>query len=149
MLNLDKDTYRFTHSKIAYYNKQIKLFQKISVFLNIVIILASFATTIITSLIMSRLIYDGYPDWFFYSTAGISALTGLASGLLNFFVIKDNIKSYKSIVAKIEAEFISYSTQAKSIYQCKSESKNRYHLFLSVATITGSKAAKKEMKNVK
>lgn len=148
MRNIFTDSFEFIDSKIKFYKRRIKILKKINVFLSIIIILAGFVTTAITSLMLSKLFYHSYPDWYFYATGGISGATGLATSLLNFFVIQDNIKLYKSNVKRIEAEVISYFQKAKKIYKNKSENKNKYFLFLTVASINGSDAAKKEIKNV-
>jgi len=139
----------FAQEKINFYETRIKWLKKMNVFLNVVIIFAGLITTVITSLMVSKLIYSSYPDWFFYATAGISAGTGLATSILNFFIIQDNIKTYKGNLINIRAEIASYESKAKPTYQRRKAGDNDYELFLAVAKITGSKAARKEIKNGK
>ena len=147
MLNLYTDAFEFIDSKIRFYKKRVKYLKKINIFLNCILIFTGFVTTTLTSLILSKLLYNFFPDWFFYYTAGITAATGLATSLLNFFVIKDNIKVYSNNINRIKAEIISYFQKTKKIYQNKSLEKNQYFLFLSVSSIIGSSIAKKEIKN--
>lgn len=114
------------------------------VILSLIMFMATLFTGILTPLVISKQVYTSYPTWFFIATSTASAISGLASSLLNFYVVKDSIQKCRKNINLIEKEITLYSNNISKHYK---DSKAEYNLYLAVAMINDSHAAKKEKKH--
>ena len=137
-----RDINKYQESKISLAESKIKNYRRIYVILNVISILAVFASAVISTLIISKLVYTGYPDWFFYATAGISATTALISTLLNFFFIHDNLNDEEKRLKLMQLEIVKYNNGLSDKYIGKHKD---FNLFATIEAINGSKAARKEI----
>ena len=111
-----------------------KLLKSFRISLNILVILGSFILVVISTLIISKLAWSGWPIWYYYFTSAMSALTTFTALIINLFVIEKKIYQTKIINQKILAELAFYlSAQGK--YKSLSVQKKEYLLFNQVAII--------------
>ena len=137
-----RDINKYQESKISLAESKIKNYRRIYVILNVISILAVFASATISTLIISKLVYSSYPDWFFYATAGVSATTAFISTLLNFFFIHDNLKDEERHLKLMQLEIVKYNNGLSDKYIGKHKD---FNLFATIEAINGSKAARKEI----
>ena len=57
-----RDIQKYQNSKVALAQSKIKNYRRIYVILNVLSILAVFASAVISTLIISKLVYSSYPD---------------------------------------------------------------------------------------
>ncbi len=80
----------YVEEKLKQSKKDMIIFRTLFVALNFLIAVAAATMAIITSLILSKLLFGGNkPVWFFFVATGVSAATVLLTSFVNFFVIKD------------------------------------------------------------
>lgn len=120
-------------------------YKKIFIILNLFSALLSLIATIITALLISKLLYSSFPDWFFYTTAGISAGISLISSLLSYFIVNDTINNISKKLIKIEVEDVLYKNKLIEKYK---EDNADFSFYVSIAIILGVNIAKKEVEYV-
>lgn len=86
----------------------------------------------------------GVPNWYFFLTTGISSVTTLVTGLLNFFVIRDKIKLYTQKREDLLYEIVAFNNQTSEKYRA---SNREYVYYKSIAAIMGSQAIRKVKEN--
>ena len=112
--------------------------------LRILTFLGAFASIIIVSLIMGKIIYSSYPAWFFFTTASITSIITLITSLINFFILKDNFEKYKKEKELVQLEILKHENSISKRYKSKDKD---FNLNISIGVIVGSKEAKKERSN--
>lgn len=145
MFNLYTTHEEYVQSSLTRLAKERKQAKSIFLILNIISALMILFTAVLTPLMISHLLYiDSYPDWFFYATAGASAVGGFVTSLLNFFVIKEKITTSEEMINLIESELVLFYNKATPSYKGKNA---EFNLYVAVGSILGSKAAKQEVSN--
>lgn len=119
----------------------LERYRKVFYILSVLIGLGTAAGSIITTLVLSKVFWDDYPNWFFFLTAGISAFSVLMMSTINYFLIREKIHTYKRKIKWIEAEELKYRLELSKQYQSKFKD---YNLYLSVASYLDNISAKKE-----
>lgn len=138
--NIETDVEEFV-KKILLKNKNTnKLYQTINIVLNMLTIFGSFILVIITTLIISKLLYNKSPNWYYYLSSGIPAGTTFISLILNLFVVKKRITETRNIHQRIEAELAFYSS-SKGIYSQLNKNSKEFLLFKKVTQILKYKMA--------
>ena len=112
--------------------------------LRVLTFLGAFASVIIVSLIMGKIIYSSYPTWFFFATASITSVIAFITSLINFFVLKDNLEKYKKEKELVNIEILKHENGISKRYKSKDKD---FNLNISIGVIVGSKPAKKERSN--
>ena len=144
MFNLYTSPMEYIKSNVKRLESRHSLYKKLFLFFNVVAFSMALFSSVLTALMISKLIYSSYPDWFFYATAGASAVGALMASLLNFFVINSNISDFKEKINGIEGELVLYNNKVTKRYKGKHR---EFNLYLKVGVILGSKAAKEEASN--
>lgn len=124
--------------------RKLVKFKRLFFTLNFIAILAGAFSSILVAIMISHLVYDAWPMWYFYASTAASALTTLVTSLLNFYVVRDTINKSKKTLNLISKEEALYHNKAATRYKGKSA---EFNLYLSVGAILDSKAAKKAVKN--
>ena len=133
-------------NKIIMHNKtKCRLLKYLNIFLNLLVILSAFALVIVATLLVSKLIWKGYPTWYYYLASGISAITTFTTLLTNLFVVDKKIYKLNQINNKIEKELIFYENSLDSYASKRSDGK-KYALFMNVCKIINYKIAIEEDK---
>lgn len=122
----------------------LRRYKKVFYILSVLIGLGTALGSIVTTLVLSKVIWSDYPDWFFFLTAGISAISVLMMSTINYFLIREKIHSYKRKIKWIEAEELKYHEKLSKQYQSKFRD---YNLYLSVASYLDNISAKKEVQH--
>lgn len=144
MFNLHDNPIEYVQTKRKKLEFYLMIYKATSVSLSVLIFLCTLFTGIFTPLIISKQIYSDYPTWFLFATAGTSAVTAFATSLLNFYVIKDSIKLIDKNIKLIDKEWFLHKYKVTPKYQTDNSD---FLLYLRVAKILESKAAKKELSN--
>lgn len=121
--------------------RNIKKHRRIYIILNVLIITASLFSAVLSTIVVSKLVYKSYPEWFFFATAGISAVTALGSTLLNFFIVHDALKREEKNLNLIHLEIVKYDNELEKRYIGKDR---EYNLFVFLEAIIGSGPAREE-----
>ena len=122
----------------------LERYKKVFYTLSVLIGLGTATGSIVTTLVLSKVIWTDYPNWFFFLTAGISAFSVLMMSTLNYFLIREKIHNYKRKIKWIEAEELKYHQKLSKQYQSKFRD---YNLYLSVASYLDNISAKKEVQH--
>ena len=144
MLNLSIDSKEYASSLYKYLFNRRKRLKWYFLTLNILAVLGALFTTVLTAILVSKLVYEKYPDWFFFATAGSSAMLSLVSSFLNFFIIKDTINKIANKLNKIEKIMILHSNKLTDKFK---GNKADFHLYNDISIIVNSKSKKQEVKN--
>lgn len=106
-------------------------------FLNLLFAVGTLGTTVLTTILISKIWIDYFPIWFYYATTGISALTSFFTSILNFFVVKDKYLLRQKQLTQLRAlSFIKTKTK-----------KEEYEKFISAAIVLENKQAIKDVNN--
>ena len=142
MYRIFPDVQEYKEHNIKRLRNSVKKLKIIYIILSTLSLLAVLAGSIITALLVSKLIYAQYPIWFFFLTAGISAGTTLISNILSYFVVQEKLAKVKKQLNDIDAEEVLYNNKLHEKYKGKNRDIAYY---LSIATILDSIAASKEV----
>lgn len=118
------------------------LFKSIQSILNIITFTGSAISTIFTTIFLSLLWFKSFPDWYFFLTTGITSATTFISAMLNFFLIKEKVRSYYVQKNNLFQEIIKYKTEMIPAYQGPEKD---YNHFIKVQRLLGSTYAKSEV----
>ena len=141
MYKLYKDPVEYANYHFSTYSTRAKVYKFLYISLNVLILLATMATSIITTLMISHLVWDGFPDWFFFFSAGAGALTAFFTSMINFFVIKTQMKELRLKKELIYQELLLYNN--KLTYKYARMDRRDFYLFNSISRIVGSESAQK------
>ena len=145
MYKLYSNTTEYKEYQVSRLESKRSRYKAMFLILNLISLMASLTSSILTALLISELVYSSYPQWFFFATAGISAVISLISSLLSYFVVKDSISKISGKLIEIEAEELLYKNKTIKKYQ----EKNRdFSYYVSIASILGINAAEKGGKYV-
>lgn len=111
MLKLTTDPKDFVSAVHSNLTRRRIRFKRYFIILNMLTVLGVLFTTVLAAVMVSKIVYQKYPDWFFFATAGISAMLSLVSSFLNFFVVKDTVEKATIQLNKIEKIMILYSNK--------------------------------------
>ncbi|NQZ65919.1 MAG: DUF4231 domain-containing protein [Mycoplasmatales bacterium] len=109
------------------------------VYFNILSMVATFFILTIGTLVLAKILWSYSSPNYFYATTFVTAIITLATSLINFFYIKDNIKKYKDQKEFIRNEIIKYEINAE-VYK-KSKDKE-FEIFHRVTNYIGYFSAK-------
>lgn len=123
-------------------HERVKRNRKFYFSLNIISAVFTFATGVLFALIFSKELFPVKPEWFFYSSAGFTAGTTLVASTVNYFMIRDNMHKYSREIKLIEREIYLHENKIGNLYKGKDRD---FYLYASIASIVGSKEAKKEV----
>lgn len=133
--------------------KKYRLFKYIHSFLMGLSLVAAGCSTILTAVFLSNILPSSFTDdesnaWFFVLSALLSAGVSLISGLLNFFIVKDKIRTLFVQKNHIFLEIIKYQNEMTDNYKGKLKHFNHFN---EIQKIIGSSVAKagKHSKGVK
>lgn len=118
------------------------VFKTVQSILNIITLLGGTTSTIVTTLYLSWIFGPKFPDWYFFLTTGITSATTFIAAMLNFFLIKEKVRSYYVQKNNLFLEIIKYKTQMVSEYQGNDRDYNHY---MKVQRLLGSTYAKSEV----
>ncbi|MCK5806921.1 MAG: DUF4231 domain-containing protein [Mycoplasmataceae bacterium] len=141
VLTEPKEYASITYEKL--FNRRRK-FKRYFLILNLLTVIAALFTTVLTALMVSKMIYKQYPDWFFFATSGSAAMLSLVTSLLNFFIIKGTIDETTTKLNKIENIMVLHFNKLTDKFKGKNADFNLYN---EVAIVVNSEAAKQEVKN--
>lgn len=141
MFNLYTDSTQYVKNAKAELSRYLSRYKKTFYILSVIIALGVASTAIITTIMVSKVWYQQYPNWFFFFTAGISAFSALLTSIINYFLIRDKIQSYKRKLLWIEAEEEKYRLKLTRKYQSHYRD---YHFYTSVASYLDNMSAKRE-----
>lgn len=130
---------KYVDKKLTDLKQEYKFLKIIYYTLNILTGIFSAASSIVVALVVSKLLWDSFPDWFFFMTAAVTSFSAFASGLINFFVIKDNMNKKEKQILDIESEKWLYEAKAAGRY--KGDRKD-FMFFLKVANIAENDKAR-------
>ena len=130
---------KYVDKKLADLKQEYKFLRIVYYTLNVLTGILSAASSIVVALVVSKLLWDSFPDWFFFMTAAVSSFSAFAAGLINFFVIKDNMKKKEKQILDIESEKWLYEAKAAGRY--KGDRKD-FMFFLKVANIAENDKAR-------
>lgn len=129
--------------------KRLKTFRRTFYTLNTTTLILGLISTIITILTLSKQVRlfldqnDKVPDWYFFVIASFSAIGTLSSGIINFFVIRDKIKTYNNKSEDIKTIMVDYENKISSEY--KNKASCDYFLFVNVALVMDNDLKRKEI----
>lgn len=129
--------------------KRLKTFRRTFYTLNTTTLILGLISTIITILTLSKQVRlfldqnDKVPDWYFFVIASFSAIGTLSSGIINFFVIRDKIKTYNNKSEDIKTILVDYENKISSQYQNKASCD--YFLFVNIALVMDNDLKRKEI----
>lgn len=129
--------------------KRLKTFRRTFYTLNTTTLILGLISTIITILTLSKQVKlfldqnDKVPDWYFFVIASFSAIGTLSSGIINFFVIRDKIKTYNNKSEDIKTIMVDYENKISSEYQNKASCE--YFLFVNIALVMDNDLKRKEI----
>ncbi|MCC3161115.1 MAG: DUF4231 domain-containing protein [Mollicutes bacterium PWAP] len=141
--NLIFDPVVYVEKKFYETKRKWKIYKCLYIFLSIISLLLVFSSLFLTTIVFSKLIITTVPDWFLYSTASFSALSGLITSVLTHFVVRDSYKKNKVNQKFIAGEIIKYSNET-SFYT--KENKD-YMIYLSISAKLGNKDSQLELKS--
>lgn len=141
MFSLYTDALEYVHNASTTVNKYLIRYKRIFYTLNVIIGAGTASTAILTALLVSKIFWATYPEWYFFVTAGVAALTTLLSSTINYFLVKDKIHSYQRKINWIKAEEAKHDMKLGKKYQSH---KRDYNLYLSVASYLDNFSAKRE-----
>lgn len=118
--------------------REYKILRIIFYSLNIFSAILAATSTIVAALVISKLIWESFPDWFFFLTTAITSGTALFASILNFFTVKQNLDEREQQILDIESELWLYNAKASERYKAKNRD---YMLFLRVASIANNQKA--------
>ena len=128
--NLRNDLLRY---KFAYY------------FLRILTLLLSFGISIFTVLILSDLIWDGWPPSYIFISTGVSVVTAFSTSIINFFFIKEQIDIKTKQLIEMDKERFKYKNKIGKFY--KDEKNKDFNFYLVTSSILGNKKSLSELKH--
>ena len=144
MFNLSTNAKEYASSIYENLFKRRTRFKWYFLILNLLTVLATLFTTALTAILVSKLVFQKYPDWFFFATAGSSAILSLTSSLLNFFVVKDSIKKTTSKLNKIEKIMVLHSNKLTDRFEGENSD---FYLYNEVSKIVNSITNNQGVKN--
>lgn len=144
MYSLYKDANVYVKQATDTFEKYLRWYKRMFYTFNIIIGLGTLTTATLTALAVSKTVWSSYPEWYFFVTAGIAAVTTLLSSTINYFLVRDKIHSYKRKLNWIRAEEAKHKMGVGRRYQQKNKD---YHLYLSVAAYLDNLSAKKEVEH--
>ena len=86
---------------------KLKVSKFFFVVLNIVSFIATFFVSSLTILTFSKMFWN-ISTWFYFTTAGVTASTTFITTMINFFYVKDKIKTYEDLSHFLHTEIILY-----------------------------------------
>ena len=128
--NIKNDLWRY---KVTYY------------FIRILNLLFSLGIAVFTVLILSNLIWDGWPPAYIFISTGVSVATMFFTSIINFFYIKEKMDQKKIQVSKMEKERFKYLHKIGPLY--KEKTKCDFNFYLVISSILGNKKSTSELKN--
>ena len=144
-VNIQTDIDKFVQKTIAINKIKCKLLKYLHIFLNLLIIISAFILVIIATLLVSKLVWKGYPTWYYYLASGISAITTFTTLLTNLFVVDKKIYKLNRININIKRELIFYENSL-DLYNGKKNDGKKYLLFMKVCKIINYQIAIEEDK---
>ena len=130
---------KYVDRKLEQLKKEYKFLRIVYFTLNVLTGIFSAASSIVVALVVSKLLWNSFPDWFFFMTAAVTSFSALSSGLINFFVIKDNMNKREKQILDIESEKWLYDAKAAGRYK---GDKKDFMFFLKVANIAENDKAR-------
>ena len=124
-----------------YYKAKLKarIYKYIFVLFNVFSMIATFAILTLSTLVVSKTLFNGVPSWYFYATTVVSAVITLITSLINFFYIKDQAEHYKKLHQYIQGEIIKHSSNSE-VY--KNNKHKDFEIFHRVNVKMGNEYAK-------
>ncbi len=101
-----------------------------------VLVLLAFST-----IIFSKIVTTGTPDWYFTVTTGIAAFITFMTSMANFFYVKEKQEQYKSEIEYIESEIAYFQLGLKDYTNKKTK---EFVLFKNVTSFIGFTMAKED-----
>lgn len=141
MFNLYNDSLEYVHNATETVEKYLRRYKRMFYVLSVLSGIGAAAVAILTAILVSKVIWASYPEWYFFVTAGIAAITTLFSSTINYFLVKDKIHSYQRKINWIKAEEAKHHMKVGKKYQSH---KRDYNLYLSVASYLDNFSAKRE-----
>ena len=143
MTNLYDNPQNYVKNILIDVEGDYKRYKAIFVTLNILIAIFTALSTIITAIIISKLVFSTFPEWYFFATAGLSAFSALFGSIVNYFNISDKIKDFKKQRNDIQIEQIKFENNISEAY---SGPDKEYRLYLRVSAIVGNESSQVEVK---
>lgn len=144
MLNLYRTPLEYVYESKKNQEKKYKQFRALFILLSLFMFMCGLFTGVITPIVISKSFFTSFPTWYFIASASATALSGLVSSLLNFYVVKDSMSKCKMNINMINKEIILYINKSTKNYQ---DTNRDYNLYISIGMIMNSHAAKKVGKN--
>lgn len=144
MLNdvLYKDARVYAQDLLDIRKTKVRVNKTLYFVLNISSAFFAFASATLIALIFSKIFFSKWPEWYFFASAGTSAFITLLSSVVNYFTVKDNMIKYRHEIKLIEREIFKYEHRMGKLYANKDKD---FFLYANVASIVGSREAKKEV----
>ncbi len=144
--NIETNSEEFVNKMMMKNKWDHKLFKNFHILLNILVIMGAFTLVVLSTLIISKLVWSGWPVWYYYFTSALSAFTTFTSLIINLFVVEKKILKTKIINQKIQAELAFYSS-SKGQYKLRNKKHKEYLLFHNITKILKYKIAIEEDKH--
>lgn len=129
---------KYSERTLEKLKKEYKFLRIVYYSLNILTAILAATSTIVAALVISKLIWVSFPDWFFFLTTAITSGSALFTSILNFFTVKQNMLNREKQIVDIESELWLYNARASERYKAKDRD---YMLFLRVASIADNQKA--------
>ncbi|WKX02812.1 DUF4231 domain-containing protein [Candidatus Mycoplasma mahonii] len=111
---------------------------------NIIAMISSFFVVSLTTIIFSRIWTKTTPEWFFYTTTSISAITAFIVSVTNFFYVKEMLNKYTRQVHYIETQIAFFVLGLKEYKSKRDKEFNLFHNVCSFIDINLAKESENE-----
>lgn len=117
----------FVEKQFYLSEKKAKLFKHLFIYFNILTMFATFAILVLSTLVVSKVIFNGIPTWYFYATTFLSALLTLVTSLVNFFYVKEKYEINNRLHQYIKGEITKYSAKTGIYNSVKNPKTEIFH----------------------